>query len=190
METFGTVVGADVKVVAHGGHFFLVDEEIGGLGADDDIDLGAVLVQPLGLGIDRSGADTAGDEDKVTLRQFFGAHRDEFGRVAERAHDIGEGLAGLEGHDVLRRGANRLRNDGHGAFLDIEITDSQRNTLSFFISPDNQELAGLGGGRQPRCFHDHPTDGRRQHFLLSNLVHRFLCSSFLIGQSYKKKSYI
>ena len=183
METFGAVIGAEVEMVADGGHFFLVDEERGGLGADDDIDLGAVRVQPLGLRIDRGGTDTAGDEDEMARRELLGAHLDELGGVSERADHVGEGLPFLEGHDVLRRSADGLGDDGDGAFLDIEITDGQRNALSFLVSPDNQELAGLGGGRQPRCFHDHPADVRGQHFLLDNLVHTFYCSRFKLGQS-------
>ena len=186
MEALGAVIGAEVEMVADSGHFFLVYQQGGGLGADDDIDLGAVCVQPLGLRIDRGGTDTAGDEDEMARRKLLRAHLDEFGGVSERADHVGEGLPFLEGHDVLRRSADGLRDDGNGTFLDIEIADGQRNALSFLICPDNQELAGLGGGRQPRCLHDHPADVRGQHFLLDNLVHLFLAVGLNSAKDMKK----
>ena len=93
MESFRTVVSAKVEVVTGGGQLFLVDKKILGLRSDDDIDRYASLVQPFSLRVDRSGADTAGDEYVPLAFQLLIRLVNEGGRVAQRSHDIAEELA-------------------------------------------------------------------------------------------------
>ena len=66
VKTFRTVIGTDEEIVADGSHLLLVDKQVGSLGADDHIDLRSPFVEPLCLGIYRSGTYTARDK-YVTL---------------------------------------------------------------------------------------------------------------------------
>ena len=92
VKTTGTIIGADVEIIAGRRHFLLIYDKISGLRPHNHIHRHSPLVQPLCLRIDRSRADPTGDEDIFLLSQIIQGHFREIRRNSERSDDIGKGI--------------------------------------------------------------------------------------------------
>ena len=70
LEAVASVVGTQIQV-ADLAHFLFHDQDVFGTGADDDIALYAMLMQPFCLRVYRSGTYAACNEDNLLLLYFF-----------------------------------------------------------------------------------------------------------------------
>ena len=99
VESGAAVIGAEIEVVARGTYLVRVDEKVFVAGSYDHIHGDSTVMEPFGLRIDRSGADSAGNEYVSAGFEFLFALMDEGRRVPERADDIVEKLTFLLGDD-------------------------------------------------------------------------------------------
>ena len=124
-------------------------------GAEDDIRLDAVLMQPLHLRINRCSTDTAGDEDERLLLQLLDRCVDHLGRSAERSYDIRERITGLQVAHLLGGSAHYLEYDGDGLRLSVVICDGKRNSLAQLSELRNHKLTRLTLHGNKWCLDDH-----------------------------------
>ena len=149
------VIGGDVKISRNGLHFIFQDDQVLGLGPDDDVHVHAVLMQPLDLGIDGSGAHAASDEQHLFIAQVFRVFGDEGRGLAQGAGDIGEEIAGLQLGHPFGGCPHGLEDDGDGAFSAVVVTDGQRDPFPPFVHPHDQKLPGFAVLGDTRGFHIH-----------------------------------
>ena len=131
--------------------------------AYDDVNGYAVLLEPFGLRIYGSGAQTACDKDVTLFLKLLFGHFYKFGRLSQRAHYVGEAFALLVSNDVGGRCADFLGNDSHSALLAIEVTDGKWNAFALFVGADDEELSGLCRCGKPGSMNLHPADDGGQH---------------------------
>ena len=83
-----------------------------------------------------------------------GAEAPDLRRVAERAHDVEDGLPGLQLVEELRRLADALDDDGDVARFGVGVGDGERDALAVVVDPEDDELARAGASSRcegPRC---------------------------------------
>ena len=161
MEAFRAVVGAQVHV-AHRAHLVDVGEYVLCLGADYDVGLHSLLVEPLHLRVDGRGAHASGHEEDPLLPQLLRREVHEVGRASERAGEVGEAVALLHVAYLLGRDADGLGNDGYCARLAVVVADRERNALTLLVGADDDELARLSRSGHERGVDLHLGDVRGQ----------------------------
>ena len=153
----GTVVRRDVQI-AHLTEFFLENDKILILRADNRIGGDAVLMQPFHLRINRGGSDTAGDEDDFLFLQLLRIHIDQIRGFSQRSDEIFKGIALAEILHALRRRSDRLKYDRDRPLVAVVIADRERNPLTFLVNLHDHELTGLTMSCDARCAHDLPVN--------------------------------
>ncbi len=171
----GAVIGAHVQMVADRRHLPTQNQQVGRLGTDDNVDLGAPLVQVFRLWIDRRGAQPARHEQVAAALERLVGHLHEIGGAAQRADHVDQRLPGFQGADHPAGGADNLGDDGDGPAITVVVANGQGNPFPLFPGPYDQELARQCGRGDARRLHLHQTDGGRQHFFPEYLIHSFRC---------------
>ena len=140
------VVGADVVVVAHRLEQVAQDHELGCARTDDRRDDHASRVQLAGQREDGPGAEAAADEHGVpALRQCD--------RQPERACEVEDLVALLQGADQAARPADLLDDERDRAGRRVEVRDADRHALAGLGHADDDELAGARVVRDARRAH-------------------------------------
>ena len=138
LETDRPIVGADHEFVADRAELVLPEDQIAAPEADHADDVGAGLLEPARLGINRRHPEAAADAD----------HLPGPAKVARHAHwpDHAEDFAALPADPLhLPRGlADRLDDHGYGALGTVEIGDGEGNALAVIVGDDNDELPRPG----------------------------------------------
>ena len=91
-------------------------------------------MQCLGRRICDGAADAAADHNGA-LDAF------DFGRVAERADNVGQAIAFVHGCKHFGRAANRLENNRDGAFRPVIIGDGERYAFPVIVDPEDDKLS-------------------------------------------------
>ena len=187
VESGGAVVGAEVYV-GHLLHLLDIGEEVGCLGADDDVGAHAMLGEPFGLGIDGGRADASGyKEDSMSIgaarsisfavwsigamRSIRGEELNEVGGLAEGTGEVEEEVAFLKGVDLFGGAADGLGDDGHGAGRRVVVADGQGNTFAELVDTNDDELTREGRFGYTGCEDLHLGDGGREEAFAYDLEH-------------------
>ena len=175
------VVGHYVEVVALCFHSVLKEQQAFVACAYNHIAAKTLLVRPLCLRIDRSGAHTSGDEQDARcgrLAEGIAVHY--LGTVAKRSDNGEDAVAFTHRRQTLGRLAHNLIDDCHGVDRAVYVADCQRDTFAALVRDDDDKLARLSGFGDPRCLDVHQHDVLGELFFLQNLVHNAIVLWFIL----------
>ena len=166
------VVGHDVQVVAHGAQLVLVEEQVFGASADDDVGGDTLSEGPLHLWEHGSDAHAAGHEEQafeLALRVFLY----QLARPPQRTHDGVEVVALVHRRQLACCLADNLEDDDHRLALVDDVADGQGYAFAVLVRDDDDELARLAAERYPRSVNLHPVNLMAvEQPLADNLVHK------------------
>ena len=112
------------------------DEQAFGPGADDGDDVVAGVVHAFGDGEQGCHADSAANAD-------HGAELLDVGRFAKRTAQVLQLVSDAHGAHVIGGDAHFLPNQRYGPLFRVLVRHGQRNSFSFFVGPQDDELARL-----------------------------------------------
>ena len=99
----------------------------------------------LGDGVGDSTADAAADNTDLLEAVHLGG-------LAERAYDIGDEIALLDGVEHFRGAAGRLNHDGNGALFPVIARDGDGNAFALLIQTEDDKLTRLRMARDQGRF--------------------------------------
>ena len=101
------------------------------------MDLGPVVMEFFEHRIGNRTAHAAADHADLFLSLRLGG-------LTQGAHEVLQTVALLELLELFRGSTYSLDNDGDSSLVRVIVIDGNRNPLSLFVHPQNDELAGLG----------------------------------------------
>ena len=101
------------------------------------MDLGPVVMEFFEHRIGNRTAHAAADHADLFLSLRLGG-------LTQGAHEVLQTVALLELLELFRGSTHSLDNDGDSSLVRVIVIDGNRNPLSLFVHPQNDELAGLG----------------------------------------------
>ena len=164
MHAVAAVVGGDDGLVAGGADVVLQDDQVLVPRADDGHHAVAGFLHGLGDGVGHGDAYSPAHRDDRAELLDVGGH-------AERSRDVHDGVALLQGVQVPGRFADGLDDQRDRAGLRVGVGDGQGDSLTLFVGPQNDELAGLSLAGDDRGFHFEAANIFRKHLLLHYVVH-------------------
>ena len=106
----------------------------------------------LSNGVCDGAADAAADDTDLLQTVHLGS-------LAERADEVGDVVAFLNGVEHFSGAACSLDHDGDGALLTVVACNGDRGTLALLVKTEDEELAGLRMFRNQRSFDLEQADG-------------------------------
>ena len=157
----GAVVRHEVQMVAAGLELVFQNDDILAAEADNDIDLGACLLERLsGRKSDRTADAAADHADALDALGVRG--------LAERTDEVLNIVALVHRAEHLRRQADLLENNGYRTLFAVVACDGQGDTLTGLIHAEDDELTGLRLLGDKGSLDLHQSNGRIQLFLADN----------------------
>ena len=151
------IVGHDVQVVAHGTQLVLIEEQVFGAGANDDIGGDALTESPFHLWKHRRDTHTTGHEEQP-LQLAFRMLLYQLTWPSQGTHDGIKVVAFLHLGQLACGFANHLEDDDHRLALVYDVADGERYALAVLVGNDDNELARLAAERYPWGMDLHPVN--------------------------------
>ncbi len=140
----GAIVGGDQDLIADGLHALEPVEEETAASLDEGDDPIAFLLERPGDGVDAANAVTAAGAQHA-------APAIEVQRLAQRADEGGQGIAGVQVAQFVGGGADLQEGAGDGSRFPVPVGDGERDALSVLVGSEDDELARLDLGGDGWC---------------------------------------
>src|SRR5438270_793341 len=135
------------------------------------LELRTVNTGKLALAVDQNATAAAHARAHTAAHDHHGAKLLDFRRLTKRSDNIQDAVPGVERVQEMSSLANRLHHHVDGAAYGVGFLNRQRNALSLFVQPEDDELPRPMFSRDPRSFDDKALDTRSNELRMKDFEH-------------------